>query len=76
MITADVCARLGELDLEIRKRQREIRQTFEDEHLLARIGRASEARLGEIADERTLFENALANLLKERDELERRPMNG
>jgi len=64
--------RLGELKFEIEKRRREIDQTFDEEQLLARIGRASEARFREIADERTLLENALANLLKEQDELLRR----
>jgi hypothetical protein len=64
-------ARLKELEFEIEKRRREIDQTFDEEQLLARIGRASEARFAEIADERTLLENALANLLKEEDELTR-----
>ena len=63
--------RLGELKFEIEKRRREISQTFDEELLLSRIGRASAARITEIADERTLLENALANLLKEEDELTR-----
>lgn len=70
ILSQDIQKRLAELDFEISRRRVEIRQTFEDAELLSRIGYASEARLVEIVDERTLAENALANLLKEHDELE------
>jgi hypothetical protein len=62
------CVRLAELALEIAALRGKIRRTFQDEELLSRIGRGSEVRLGQIADERGRLEDALSNLVKDQDE--------
>lgn len=67
--TVDTRTRLAELDFEIIGLRNAIRRTFQDEQLLAKIGRASEVELVRIHDERSRLEDALRNHLKERGEL-------
>jgi hypothetical protein len=73
IITVDQATRdrLAELDLEIKKLERDIRCSYADEELLSRIGRGSVQEIGEIADERGRLQVALGNLLKEQGELTR-----